>query len=217
MIARAPTNQLRPFTIYCSVCKKEAGIRASENPSGPAKSLNGDDKLRALAKETLHERMRSLVDACSRAPQQPQPQQQQPPSNHPPPPAHRRHESSDDDEEEAAEEEQEESSAAKPWRPQRLPQFDGGLDDSPVEDNEESPIKILLSPSHHARPHHASQHHYKRVSDTRVAAWTMKAYLDPPPMYAGWLVEHVRLDQWITPVGQSPQCLAQIACHTEHN
>lgn len=214
LIARTPTNQLRSFAIYCSVCKKEAAVRATRTGganSGDAaavKPTNGDDKLRALAKETLRERMHSLIEACNRAPQQP--------PQHPSPRQldECAEEDASSDEQTASEQEEDEEEEGSPqhkaWRPQRLPQVDGGGDD---EDDYFDVVENEAFGSNSGFDGEEREEYLKRPSlpmtakrngpvEARVPAWLVRIHLDPPPIYAGWLVEQVRLDHWNTPVSE---------------
>uniref|UniRef100_A0A0X3PPN7 Histone-lysine N-methyltransferase 2C n=1 Tax=Schistocephalus solidus TaxID=70667 RepID=A0A0X3PPN7_SCHSO len=69
LIAQLSPSQLRPFTIYCSKCKEKTLVRAREIRSTASEDkVNGDERLRCLARDTLLERMQNLVHSCRRSP-----------------------------------------------------------------------------------------------------------------------------------------------------
>nr|VZI42906.1 unnamed protein product [Spirometra erinaceieuropaei] len=69
LIAQLSPSQLKPFTIYCSKCKEKSLARAQETRSAAiGEKVNGDERLRCLARDTLLERMQNLVHSCRRSP-----------------------------------------------------------------------------------------------------------------------------------------------------
>ncbi|BHF65456.1 Histone-lysine N-methyltransferase 2A [Sparganum proliferum] len=69
LIAQLSPSQLKPFTIYCSKCKEKSLARAQETRSAAVgDKVNGDERLRCLARDTLLERMQNLVHSCRRSP-----------------------------------------------------------------------------------------------------------------------------------------------------
>lgn len=58
LIAQLPSSQLRHFTIFCSVCKRDTEVNKNTVCDG------SDEKLRRMARDTLLERMQTLVQTC---------------------------------------------------------------------------------------------------------------------------------------------------------
>ncbi|EUB64318.1 Histone-lysine N-methyltransferase MLL4 [Echinococcus granulosus] len=66
LIARAPPNQLRSFTIYCSPCKQSIATHSAK-----AHQVDDDEKLRRITRESLTERMNTLIEGCKAFPHEP--------------------------------------------------------------------------------------------------------------------------------------------------
>ncbi|CAH8442505.1 unnamed protein product [Dicrocoelium dendriticum] len=74
-IARLPTGRLNKYIVNCTVCQNEQNQRMaatsnsvdSGESSAKTDNLNGAERLRSLAKDTLMDRMATLVASCRRA------------------------------------------------------------------------------------------------------------------------------------------------------
>uniref|UniRef100_A0A5K3EYC8 SET domain-containing protein n=1 Tax=Mesocestoides corti TaxID=53468 RepID=A0A5K3EYC8_MESCO len=201
LIARAPPSQLRTFTIYCSACKAEVTAHSSDTHEG-----EGDEKLRRMANDTLTKRMQTLVDGCTSSPM---------------------HHSNDLDQSQPnsfAGGESSEGATVSEGSPQRpphesnsLPQLDGGLDDSPVENSQSSssqvnPVSFEHTPTtNNGGTHLRPPSLVKKAADVAfVPAWTVRIHLNPPPMHAAWLVERSTSDEWTTPRALAYTLLARL-------
>ncbi|VDM30823.1 unnamed protein product [Hydatigera taeniaeformis] len=192
LIARAPPNQLRSFTVYCSSCKQSLATHSAK-----ARQVDDDDKLRHITRESLTKRMNALIESC-KASYEPTPG----PSTHP--------------------------SSASPGPPDpksvdhnvmsswdcagadpHLPQVDG-LNDSPTESTLSSCAPTLSAGSAAFNPKSPSKSIRRGTRGAPPSSWLIHSELQPPPMYAGWLVERLNTKHWITPKNLSYLLLARL-------
>ncbi|KAL5110316.1 Histone-lysine N-methyltransferase trithorax [Taenia crassiceps] len=184
LIARAPPNQLRSFTIYCSPCK-----RSITTHSAKARQVNDDEKLLHITKASLTERMNTLIEGCKAFSYEPVPGPSTQLSFVSPRPT----DPKGVDHSVAAMTSSQEYVGADP----HLPQVDG-LNDSPTGDSVACDLR------------NASKSTRRAIRGASPSSWLVHSDLQPPPMYAGWLVERLNTDHWITPKNLSYLLLARL-------
>lgn len=186
LIARAPSNQLRSFTIYCSPCKQSITTHSAK-----ARQVDDDETLRHITKSSLTERMNTLIEGCKAFSYEPIPG----PSVHLSFASSRPNDSKGVEHSAAAITSSQECVGADP----HLPQVDG-LNDSPTESTLSSYAPALSADSAACDLKTASKSTRKAIRGVPPSSWLVHSNLQPPPMYAGWLVERLNTEHWITPV-----------------
>ncbi|CDS42350.1 mixed lineage leukemia protein mll [Echinococcus multilocularis] len=196
LIARAPPNQLRSFTIYCSPCKQSIATHSAK-----AHQVDDDEKLRRITSESLTERMNTLIEGCKGFPYE----SIAGPSTHlsfasPRPTDHKGVDHSaaavtssreyvDDD--------------------HHLPQVDG-LNESPTESASNSLAPTPSTDFAACDLKNVPKSTKKAIRGIPPSSWLVHSNLQPPPVHAAWLVERLNTEHWITPKNLSYLLLARL-------
>ncbi|VDK33603.1 unnamed protein product [Taenia asiatica] len=196
LIARAPPNQLRSFTIYCSPCKQSITTHSAK-----ARQVDDDEKLRHITKASLTERMNALIEGCKAFSYEPT----SGPSTHLSFASPRPTDSKGVDHSVSAMTSSQEYVGADP----HLPQVDG-LNDSPTGSTLSSYAPTLSADSGACDLKNASKSIRKAIHGSPPSSWLVHSNLQPPPVYAGWLVERLNTEHWITPKNLSYLLLARL-------
>ncbi|KAL5972073.1 Histone-lysine N-methyltransferase trithorax [Taenia solium] len=196
LIARAPPNQLRSFTIYCSPCKQSITTHSAK-----ARQVDDDEKLRHITKASLTERMNTLIEGCKAFSYEPI----SGPSMHLSFASPRPTDSKGVDHSVSAMTSSQEYVGADP----HLPQVDG-LNDSPTGSTLSSYAPTLSADSGACDLKNASKSIRKAIHGSPPSSWLVHSNLQPPPAYAGWLVERLNTEHWITPKNLSYLLLARL-------
>lgn len=187
LIARAHPSELRFHTIYCSPCKQSIGT----NTTRPRQVVDGDDKLHELTSNSLTERMNALIEGCKAGPLEAPPRPSTRQLYLASPPLSSTDVKEDDDHSCAG--------VASPSN-SSLPQLDG-LNDSPPDEKMPYSQTNPLSPDGDNDKKATKSAKKTRPEAAMLSSkWLTYPTLQPPPVYAGWLVEHLNPERWITPV-----------------
>ncbi|VDN08862.1 unnamed protein product [Dibothriocephalus latus] len=210
LIAQLSPSQLRPFTIYCSKCKEKTVMRAQETRSSVSEEkLNGDERLRCLARDTLLERMENLVHSCRRSPT---------------------HEGAGNPSARRAN--QSNGHLASDGGRFELPQTvvvttthssDSGTSTEEEEDalsGDEASVRddatagdersVNDDADYEVSATSSSVGTYRDGDSCRVPAWAVRIDLDAPPMPAAWLTEGDTFEYWTTPRSLAYSLLARL-------